>query len=112
MRFEYLVEWDPDCLILSTYRDLPLRHALNEFWTDNLTRFNIYLQSTLEHHPQHLRMLFQKDASGQTVYKRAMEKHCEDETFNIIKQHIPTDTTLPILRHVMRDAPKHVNDFT
>lgn len=30
MRFEYLAEWDPDCLITSTFDDLPISHAITK----------------------------------------------------------------------------------
>jgi hypothetical protein len=90
---------------------LPLSHAIIEVSKD-LTRFNMFLMTALKHHPQHLGFLFQKDNNGQTAYERAIEKHGIEETFVVIKQCIPTDTTLPILHNVVRDAPKFMNDFT
>ena len=72
----------------------------------------MYFQTALKHHPRHLGLLFQKDKSGKMAYERAVEKYEIEETFNAIKQCIPTDTDLPILHHVVRDAPKYMNDFT
>ena len=111
MRFEYLVEWDPDSLTTCTYKGLPLSHALIEQW-EILTYFTIYFQTTLKHHPQHLGFLFQKDNSGKTAYERAIEKHGKDETLKTIQQCIPTNTSLPILHHVIKYAPQYMNDFT
>ena len=111
MRFEYLAEWDPDCLMSGTFKGLPLSHAIIEHKRD-FTSFLTFFQTALKHHPQHLGLLFQKDSSGKTAYERAIYKYEIDETFNVIKQCIPTDTDLPILHHVVRDAPKFMNDFT
>jgi len=112
MRFQYFAEWDPDSLVTCTYKDLPYSHAINENWRNDITRFALYFQTSLKHHPQHLGILFQKDKSGKVVYERAIEKHGKDKVFNVIKQSIPTDTHLPILHRVAKHAPKHMNDFT
>jgi len=111
MRFEYLSEWDPDVLMTDNYRDLPLSHAIIKY-SEDLTPFTIFLTTSLKHHPQHLGLLFQKDSSGKTANERAIENSGNDKTFKVIKQCIPEDTTLPILHHVVRDAPKYTNDFT
>lgn len=110
-RFEYLAEWDPDCLMTGTFEDLPLGHAIIEH-KKNLTCFTIYFQTALQHHPQHLGFLFQKDGNGKTAYKRAVEKHGRIETLKTIQQCIPTGTSLPILHHALKDAPECINDFT
>ena len=111
MRFEYLAEWNPDCLATVTFEDLPLIHDIIKN-NASLTSFTIYFQTALKHHPQHLGFLFQQDSSGKTAYERAIEKHGEQKTFKVIKQCIPTDTELPILHHVVKDAPQFMNDFT
>jgi len=112
-RFEYLAEWDPDCLMTGTFRDLPLSHAIIQHdCKDIITRFTIYFQTALKQHPQHLGFLFQKDNCGKTAYERAVKKYGIEETFKVIQQCIPTHTKLPILHHVMRDAPQHMNDFS
>jgi len=90
---------------------LPLSHA-NIKYCNDLTCFNIYFQTALKHHPQHLGFLFQKDTSGKTAYERAVKKHGKDEIFKIIQQCIPADTALPILHNVTKDAPECMNDFT
>jgi len=97
--------------MIGTLDDLPLSNAIDES-SKNITHFNIFLTTSLKHHPQHLGLLFQKDSSGKTACERAIDKYGKDETFNAIKQCIPEDTTLPILHHVIRDAPKYTNDFT
>jgi len=114
MRFEYLAEWYPDCLMTDTFKDLPLSHAFIKHFA-NITCFTMYFQTALKHHPRHLGMLFQRDGDGQAAYERAIEKHGndkKDKAFNVIKQCIPTDTFLPILHHVIKEAPKYMNDFT
>ena len=111
MRFEYLAEWNSDCLATVTFEDLPLIHDIIKN-NASLTSFTIYFQTALKHHPQHLGLLFQKDSSGKTAYVRAIEKHGKQKAFKVIKQCIPTDTELPILHHVVKDAPQFMNDFT
>jgi len=111
MRFEYLVEWDPDCLMAATNEHLPLCHAIIKSW-NHLECFTVYFQTALKYHPKHLGFLFQKDSSRKTAHERAIEKYGKDNTFNVIKQCIPTDTKLPILHHIVRDAPQCMNDFS
>ena len=36
--------------------------------TEDLTRFAIYFQTALKHHPQHLGFLFPEDGSGKTAF--------------------------------------------
>jgi len=110
--FEYLAEWDPDCLMTGTIYNLPLSHAIIQH-CKNITFFTMYFQTALRHYPQHLGFLFQKDNSGKTAYERTVKKHGTQETFKtILLQCIPTDTSLPILHHVIKDAPQYTNDFT
>ena len=109
MRFEYLAEWDPVNLMTGIYDRVPLSHAIID---DGLDEFTMYFQTALKYYPQHLGFLFQKDRFGKTAYERGIEKHGIDETFNVIKQCIPTDTKLPILHHVIKDAPQFMNDLS
>ena len=95
----------------STHENLPLSHTTIDNCKD-ITSFNTFLTTSLKHHPQHLGLLFQKDSSGKTAYVRAIEKHGKQKAFKVIKQCIPTDTELPILHHVVKDAPQFMNDFT
>ena len=111
MRFEYLAAWDPDQLMTDTYNDLPLSHATTVD-SEDLTRFNMYFQTALKHHPKHLGLLFQMDSSGDTAYERAIERYGEEKTFTVIKECIPTDSKLPILHHVIKDAPQFIIDFS
>ena len=47
MRFEYLAEWDSNCLMTGTFNDLPLSHAIIEYSKKDLTCFTIYFQTAL-----------------------------------------------------------------
>jgi|FLMP01.1.fsa_nt_emb hypothetical protein len=96
MRFEYLAEWDLDCLMTGTCRDRPLIHEIIKRNSKDLSRFTLYFEAALTHHPQHLGLLFQKDKSGQTACAKAIDEYGKDEAFNVITQCIPTDTKLPI----------------
>ena len=110
MRFEYLAQWDPDSLLTHDDEHFPISHfMINEY--DDLTSFTMYLQTTLKHHPQDLGVLFCKDSGGETAYEIALEKHGKEATFKVIQECIPTNTSLPILHHAMKEAPQHFNDF-
>ena len=93
------------------YEDLPLSHGVIEL-RNGLDGFIAYLQTALKYHPRRIGLLFQKDHRGQTAYERSIKKYGKDKTFNVIKQCIPTDTKLPILHHVIKDAPQFMNDFS
>jgi len=71
----------------------------------------MYFQTALKHHTHHLGLLLQRDSSGKAAYERAIEKHGNEKTFKV-KQCLPANTTIPIQHHVIKDAPKHSNDFT
>ena len=68
-------------------------------------------QYTNVYQQQHIGLLFQKDINGKTAFERAIERYGKEKTFKAIKECIPTNTTLPILHHAMRDAPEYFNDF-
>jgi len=96
----------------STYEGLPISHAIIKREQGSIDAFTMYFQTALKYHPQHLGFLFQKDDSGQTAFERFVKIYGNDTTFNVIKQCIPIDTKLPILHHVIKDAPQFMNDFS
>jgi len=117
MRFSFFAEWDPDCLMTGEYKDLPLYHAIIKNYHEDdeigdTRKFHLFLQNSLRHHPQHLGLLFYHPRLLETVYEKAVEKYGKHETFEAIQQCIPADTSLPIIHHVMKDAPQCINDFT
>eukprot|EP00979_Chaetoceros_neogracilis_P013203 scaffold3725_cov203-Chaetoceros_neogracile.AAC.2 len=110
-RFEYLADWDPDCLMTGTNsQDLPNMHHIIKIV--NLASFTLYFRSTLKHHAQHIGLLFQNDNDGNTAFERAIQKYDKEKTFKAIRECIPSNTTLPILHHVIRYAPESFNDFS
>jgi hypothetical protein len=110
-RFEYLADWDPDCLMTGTNsQDLPNMHHIIKIV--NLASFTLYFRSTLKHHAQHIGLLFQNDNDGNTAFERAIQKYGKEKTFKAIRECIPSNTTLPILHHVIRYAPESFNDFS
>jgi len=117
LRFEYLADWDPDCLMTCTYDDdMSLSHALflhkTGYYATGIEKFTIFLQNSLKHYPQYLGFLFQEDSEWKTAYERAVDKFGFDETFKVIQELIPTDTSLPILHRVMKYSPRCFNDFS
>jgi hypothetical protein len=110
-RFEYLADWDPDCLMTDTNsQDLPNMHYIIKHI--DLASFTLYLRACLKHHSQHIGLLFQNDNDGNTAFERAIQKYGKEKTLKAIRECIPSNTTLPILHHVIRYAPESFNDFS
>ena len=78
---------------------------------NSILKFDLFLQTSLRHHPEHLGLLFYHPGSLETVYEKAVEKYGKNLTFEVIQECIPADTSFPILHHVMKDAPQCMNDF-
>jgi hypothetical protein len=111
-RFEYIAEWDPDCLMTGTdSQDLPNMHDIIMKGAD-LTSFTLYLRASLKHHAQLIGLIFQNDNDGNTAFERAIQMYDKEKTFKAIRECIPSNTTLPILHHVIRYAPESFNDFS
>ena len=131
LRFEYLTDWDPDSLMTCTYdderslsdeddmplghdADILLSHALffHEEGHHAIEKFTMFLQNSLKHYPQYLGLLFQEDDDVETPYERAVDAFGIDETFKVIQELIPTNSSLPILHRAMIDLPRCFNDFS
>jgi hypothetical protein len=111
-RFEYLADWDPDCLMTGTNsQHLPNVHDIIMNGA-GLASFTLYLRASLKHHAQNIGVLFQNDNDGNTAFERAIQKYDIEKTFKAIRECIPSNTTLPILHHVIRCAPEYFNNFS
>jgi hypothetical protein len=91
-------------------QDLPNMHCVIK--NIDLVSFTLYLRASLKHHAQHIGLLFQNDNDGNTAFERAIQKYGKEKTFKAIRECIPSNTTLPILHHVIRYAPESFNDFS
>jgi hypothetical protein len=110
LRFDYFIDWDAQGLKNHHYGGLPIVHALIKDWP--IESFQVFFKAALNHYPQDLGLLFQKDNDGKTACERAFEKHGKDRTMKAIGECIPfDDPKLPILHHVVKDAPQFMNDF-
>jgi hypothetical protein len=110
LRFAYFIDWDAQGLKNHQHDGLPIIHALIKGWP--IEHFKVFLKAALKHYPQDLGLLFQKDSDGQTASERAFDKFGKDETMKAIGECIPfDDPKLPILHHVVKDAPQLMNDF-
>jgi hypothetical protein len=110
LRFDYFVDWDAQGLKNRQVGGLPIIHA--RIKEDTIECFQVFLKAALNHYPQDLGLLFQQDNDGQTACERAFDKYGKDETMKAIRECIPfDDPKLPILHHVVKDAPQFMNDF-
>jgi hypothetical protein len=110
VRFDYFADWDAQGLKHHQYDGLPFIHALIKGWP--IENFKVFFKAALKHYPQNIGLLFHKDNDGKTACERAFDKYGKDKTMKSIGECIPfDDPKLPILHHVMKDAPQFVNDF-
>jgi hypothetical protein len=110
LRFDYFADWDAEGLKNHQRGGLPIAHALIKDWP--IEYFEVFLKAALKHYPQDLGLLFQKDSDGKTACEGAFDKYGKDETMKAIGECIPfDDPKLPILHHVVKDAPQFMNDF-
>jgi hypothetical protein len=111
LRFDYIIDWDAQGLKNLQHDGLPIVHALIEY-REGIEWFQVFFKAALNHYPQDLGLLFQQDNDGKTACERAFDKYGKDETMRAIGECIPfDDPKLPILHHVVKDAPQFVNDF-
>ena len=110
LRFDYFVDWDAQGLKNHQYDGLPIIHALIKGWP--IEQFKVFFKAALNHYPENIGLLFQKDNDGKTACERAFDKYGKDKTMKAIGECIPfDDPKLPILHHVVKDAPQLMNDF-
>jgi hypothetical protein len=110
LRFDYFADWDAQGLKNHQVDGLPIIHALIEDYP--IEHFKIFFKAALNHYPQDLGLLFQKDSDGQTACECAFDEYGKDETMKAIGECIPfDDPKFPILHHVMKNAPQFMNDF-
>jgi hypothetical protein len=110
LRFDYFADWDAQGLKNHQRGGLPIIHALIK--GRPIECFKVFSKAALNHYPQDLGLLFQKDSDGKTACERAFVKFGKDKTMKAIGECIPfDDPKLPILHHVVKDAPQFMNDF-
>jgi hypothetical protein len=110
LRFDYFADWDAQGLKHHQFDGLPILHALIK--GRPIECFQVFFKAALKHYPQDLGLLFQKDSDGKTACEGAFDKYGKDETMKAIGECIPfDDPKLPILHHVVKDAPQFMNDF-
>ena len=111
LSFAYFIDWDAQGLKNHQVGGLPIIHALIKY-REGIECFQVFFKAALNHYPQDLGLLFQKDNAGATACDRAFDKYGKDETMKAIGECIPfDDPKLPILHHVVKDAPQFMNDF-
>jgi hypothetical protein len=111
LRFDYFADWDAQGLKNHQHNGLPIVHAVIKGRT--IEDFKVFLKAALNHYPQDLGLLFQKDSDGKTACERAFVSYGKDKTMKAIGECIPfDDPKLPILHHVVKDAPQFMNAFS
>lgn len=122
LRHDYLTRWDPDALLTSRYKGLPIIHAI--IHRRNIESFSMFFRASFHYHPTKLGLLFQQDDDGQLACKRAFDKYGKDETFQVISKYIkfdndeindygdyPSASVKRILHIVAKEAPQFMSDF-
>jgi hypothetical protein len=110
LRFAYFADWDAEGLKNHQHGGLPIIQKVIKDWP--IEHFKVFFKAALKHYPQDLGLLFRKDNDGKTACERTFDKYGKDETMKAIGECIPfDDSKLPILHHVVKDAPQFMNDF-
>ena len=111
LRFEYLADICPEALkMVEDKNGYPLFHHIIQ-QDPKIECMPIFLRSALKHFPNELGLLFHQDNQGRSILEAAISKYGKYETFSIIRQCIPQDTTIPILHQVVKHAPHYISDF-
>ena len=113
LRFEYLADWSPGGLKTYTYDGLPIFHSTIKQYPFTLGAFPTFLEASLELHPhEDAGLLFQKDQRGKSAYEYAVDEYGKEDTFEVLRDLIPPDAPqFPILHHVAKHIPQHMDDF-
>ena len=112
LRFEYLADWSQDGLKTHKHRGLPIFHSIIKHHGITNGAFPTFLEVSLQRHPRDAGLLFQKDQHGKTACEYAFDRHGREETLNILRDLIPPDAPqFPILHHVAKHIPQHMDDF-
>ena len=72
LRFDYFVDWDAQGLKNHQYDGLPITHAVIK--DRPIESFQVFFKAALNHYPQDLGLLFQKDNAGEIACELAFDK--------------------------------------
>lgn len=111
-RFNTLLNWDPQGLKTHQYRGLSMIHAIIRYRKeiDNVLTF---LKASIQRYPKEAGFLFLKDSHGKTACEQVFQKYGKNATFRMIGKCIPfDDPQIPILHHVIADAPQYLHEFS
>lgn len=113
LRFDFLADWYHEGLKECRYEGLPIIHAIiSSASSSRIDRFATFLKTALKHHPNDLGLLFQMNVEGETALDGAINMYGKEATFKAIEECLPSDETeLPVLHHVVQNAPQYQNDF-
>ncbi len=112
LRFKFLNDWCKGGLKRYRVAGLPIVHAIIDASKSIIDRFAVFLKYSIEHYPDEIGLLFQKNAKGETALERAINMYGKDATFKTIEEYIPRgDIDLPILHYVAENTPQYQNDF-
>ena len=112
LRFQYLSTMCPQGLsMIDEHCGSPIFHVVIMDYRSTRESMKLFLRAALEYFPYEVGLLFQKDKYNRTSLEVAISKFGKDETFEIIRQCIPQETSMPILHHVVKHAPQYIGDF-
>ena len=114
MRFEYLVNWDPDALIETRgrgrHRNVPLIHCMSSLPEETKVKeetLMMALKAGFQYHPHIGGLLFVKDDEGNTAFDALCDKQGTERVMSVLHQILSPNCDYPILHHVLVKAPQH-----
>ncbi|GFH61919.1 hypothetical protein CTEN210_18395 [Chaetoceros tenuissimus] len=110
MRFEYLVDWDPDALIETRVRNTPLIHCMSSASASEESLL-LTLKAGFQYHPQIGGLLFVKDDEGTTAFDALCNEKGTANIMSLLHQILSPKRDYPILHQIFVKAPQHINLF-
>jgi len=96
MRFEYLIDWDPEALKEPQYDDNKLFHCII-IMCKSIDSFTLMLKAGLKHYPEELGFLFHKNNVGKTAFEMACTRYGKDEAWGEIEKCLEETTDIKMV---------------
>ena len=86
LRFRYVVDWDPNCLMINDHRSgsssFPMHYAT--YSIKEIRGFRIVFEVGIQHFPIQIGFLFHKNEIGHTPFRLACDQYGEEKVINIL----------------------------
>jgi len=114
MRFEYLVNWDPDALtgrVPTSNSEVPMIHCISSA-SPSEEPLLIALKAGFKYHPSIGGLLFVKDNEGNIAFDTLCNEKGTEKVMSLLHKILSPNCSYPILHHVLVNVESHfTNDM-